>query len=110
MCDALGNVAEFATSNIWLVRDGVAVTPAANGSFLAGVTRRRMIELLRADGIPVEERTVRPEELELADEIFNTGNYGKVKPIIRYEDRDLQPGPVYRRARDLYWDFAHSKR
>ncbi|MCZ6589399.1 MAG: branched-chain amino acid aminotransferase [Alphaproteobacteria bacterium] len=110
MRDGLGHVAEFATSNIWIVKDGVAITPVPNGSFLNGITRQRLIELMRADGMPVVERTVRVEELLEADEIFNTGNYGKVQPVTRYEDRDLQPGPVYQRTRELYWDFAHAKR
>jgi len=110
MRDALGHIAEFASANIWIVRDGVAITPVPNGSFLNGITRQRMIELLRAAGIHVVERTVGVDELLVADEIFNTGNYGKVQPVIRYEDRELQPGPIYRRARELYWDFAHSRR
>lgn len=110
MLDALGHVAEFATSNIWIVRDGTAITPVANGSFLAGITRRRLIDLLRADGIPAVEKTVDIEEVRTADEIFSSGNFGKVQPVIRFETRDLQPGPVYRRARELYWDFAHSRR
>ncbi|MBO6782180.1 MAG: branched-chain amino acid aminotransferase [Alphaproteobacteria bacterium] len=109
MCDALGHVAEFATSNIWIVKDGVAITPVPNGSFLNGITRQRLIGLMRADGIAVEERTVTVRDVEDADEIFNSGNYGKVQPVTRFEDRKLQPGPVYRRARELYWDFAHSR-
>ncbi|MEK9660526.1 MAG: branched-chain amino acid aminotransferase, partial [Alphaproteobacteria bacterium] len=109
MLDALGHVAEFATSNVWIVRDGVAITPIANGSFLAGITRRRLIELLRNDGIEVVEKTVDIDEVRTAEEIFSSGNYGKVQPVIRFEERDLQPGPVYRRARELYWDFAHSR-
>jgi len=43
-----------------------------------------------------------------ADEVFTTGNYIKVLPITRVETRDLQPGPIYRQARELYWDWAHS--
>lgn len=109
MCDSLGHVAEFATSNIWLARDGVAITPIPNGSLLNGITRQRLIALLRADGIEVQERTVEVRELYEADEIFNSGNYGKVQPVTRFEDRKLQPGPIYRRARELYWDFAHSR-
>ena len=107
--DALGNVAEFATSNLFLVKDGVCVTPYPNGTFLNGVTRQRVIGLLRAEGVEVEERVVRVEDLAAADEIFSTGNYSKVMPLTRFEDRDLQPGPVFRRARELYWDFAHSR-
>ncbi len=109
MCDSLGHVAEFATSNIWIARDGVAVTPVPNGSFLNGITRQRLIGLLRDDGIEVEERTIEPAELLVADEIFNSGNYGKVQPVTKFEDRELQPGPIYRRARELYWDFAHTR-
>ena len=43
-----------------------------------------------------------------ADEIFVVGNFGKVTPVSRIESRDLQPGPFFRRARELYWEFAHS--
>jgi branched-chain amino acid aminotransferase len=43
-----------------------------------------------------------------ADEIFSTGNHSKVVPVVRIEDRDLQPGPVAKRARELYWEWAHS--
>jgi len=108
ICDPDGNIAEFATSNMFFVKDGVVTTPKANGTFLAGVTRRRVLKLLAADGHQVETRVVEPAELDDADEIFNSGNYGKLQPIIRYNDRDLQPGPVFQRAREMYWDFAHS--
>ena len=106
--DGNGNVAEFATANLFLVRDGVAVTPAANGTFLSGITRWRVIQLLREAGIAVEERRVTFAEVLEADELFSTGNYGKVLPCIRVEDRHLQPGPVGRMARRLYFDWAHS--
>lgn len=109
MLDTLGHVAEFATANIWIVRDGVAITPVPNGSFLNGITRQRLLGLMRDEGIEVQERTVTVSELHAADEIFNSGNYGKVQPVTKFEDRVLEPGPIYRRARELYWDFAHSK-
>jgi len=53
----------------------------------------------------VEERSVRPEELATATEIFNTGNFGKVTPCVRYEEHALPVGPVATRARDLYFAF-----
>lgn len=109
MLDLLGHVAEFATSNIWIVRDGVAITPIPNGSFLNGITRQRLIGLMRDDGIAVEERTVTIDEVRAADEVFSCGNYGKVMPVIKFEERDLEPGPVYRRARALYWAFSHAQ-
>ncbi|MCS0501041.1 branched-chain amino acid aminotransferase [Ancylobacter mangrovi] len=107
LCDMLGNVAELATANVFMVKDGVAFTPAANGTFLAGITRTRTIALMRQAGIEVVEGSLRWEDFRAADELFTTGNYSKVAPITRIEDRDLQPGPVYRKARELYWDYAH---
>ena len=107
--DMLGNVAETASSNVFLVRDGQVVTPAANGTFLAGITRARTIQLLRDQGIEVVERTVSVREFKEADEVFSTGNHSKVVPVIRIEDRHMQPGPIAKKARELYWDFAHSK-
>jgi branched-chain amino acid aminotransferase len=107
LMDMLGNVAELATANVFLVKDGTVETPAPNGTFLDGVTRRRVIQLLRKRGVEVVETTLRYEDFSGADEIFSTGNFGKVLPVIKIDDRDLQPGPLYRRARDSYWEFAH---
>ncbi|RDJ23788.1 branched-chain amino acid aminotransferase [Bosea caraganae] len=107
--DMLGNVAETGTSNIFLAKDGVVKTPAPNGTFLNGITRQRVIGLLRQDGVTVEETSLRYQDFEQADEIFSSGNYSKVMPISRIDSRELQPGPMFRKARELYMDFAHSK-
>lgn len=109
MLDPANNVAEFATSNLFLVTaEGAVVTPALNGTFLAGITRARVIALLGEAGIAVEERTVAPAELDSAAEIFSTGNYGKVTACTRYEGRTLEAGPVAARARALYLDFVET--
>lgn len=108
--DPNGNVAELATANLWIAKDGVAITPVCNGTFLNGITRQRVMALLRADGIAVEEATLTAADILGADEVFTTGNYGKVLPITRVEDKRFAAGPVYRRARELYWDFAGSER
>lgn len=107
LCDMLGNVAELATANIFLAKDGVAFTPAPNGTFLSGITRTRSIGLLREAGVEVVETALRWDDFRNADEVFTTGNYSKVAPITRVEERELQPGPIFRKARKLYWDFAH---
>lgn len=104
--DANGNVAEFGTANLWIARDGVAMTPAWNGTFLKGVTRQRVKQLLESAGVEVVETALTVKDLLEADEIFSSGNYGKVMPLTRFESRDLNPGPVYRRARELYFEFA----
>ena len=106
MLDPNGNVAELASANIWIVKDGVALTPVPNGTFLNGVTKQRVLRLFEADGVPVVEKTITFDEVLEADEVFTTGNYAKVLPITKVEDRDLQPGPITRQARDLYWDYA----
>lgn len=108
VCDLLGNVAEFATSNIFMAKDGVVFTPVSNGTFLAGITRQRVIGLLQGRGVEVVEKTLTYQEFQAADEIFSTGNYSKVVPVTRIDDRPLQPGPIYSKARQLYWEFAHS--
>ncbi len=107
MLDPDGNVAELATANIWIGRDGIAHTPTPNGTFLNGITRQRVASLLGEAGIEVRERTITWDEVTQADEVFTTGNLSKVLPITRVEDRELQPGPLFRRARELYWDYAH---
>ncbi|MCF8475638.1 MAG: branched-chain amino acid aminotransferase [Pseudolabrys sp.] len=107
MRDALGNVAEFASANLFMVRDGVVFTPAPNGTFLNGITRQRVIGLLRGDGVEVVETLLTYKDIESADEIFSCGNYAKVSPVNRVDGRSLQPGPLYRRARELYWAYAH---
>lgn len=106
MLDGLSHVAELATANIFMVRDGVVSTPAANGTFLDGITRLRIMQLLRDDGLRVEERSIGYPELKAADELFATGNYSKVMPIARIDERELQPGPVAARARALYFAWA----
>lgn len=106
--DHEGNVAETASTNIFAVRGGEVYTPRPNGTFLNGITRQRIIGLMRADGISVHETTMTIEDFHAAEEIFMTGNASKTMPVIRFEDAKLQYGPVARRARDLYWDYATS--
>ena len=106
--DLLGNVAELATANIFIGKDSVVFTPAPNGAFLNGITRQRVTKLLRDAGISVVETTLSYRDIQTADEIFSSGNYSKVMPINRIEDRSLQPGPLYRKARELYWEYAHA--
>ncbi len=106
--DVDGHVAETASTNVFLVRDGEVWTPVPNGMFLNGLTRQRVIALLRQDGVAVHEASLTVDDFGTADEIFVTGNIAKVMPVARLEDRILPPGPIAARARQLYWDYAHS--
>lgn len=105
--DFLGNVAELTTANVFMAKDGVVYTPEANSSFLNGITRQRVIGLLRAQGVTVVEKSLTYADFEQADEIFQSGNYSKVLPITRIDGRDLQPGPFFAKAREAYWAFSH---
>ena len=106
-CDVLGNVAETATSNIFMAKDGVVYTPIPNGTFLNGITRQRMIKLLRDAGENVVEKILRIEDFREADEIFSTGNYSKLAHITAFDDREFEYGPFAKQARELYWQWAH---
>jgi branched-chain amino acid aminotransferase len=106
--DMLGNVAELATANVFMARGGEVFTPVPNGTFLNGITRQRVMGLLRHAGVTVHEVTLSVQDFREADEIFSTGNMNKVMPVIAFDDRNFQFGPIARKARSLYWDWAHS--
>ncbi|MFZ8970663.1 MAG: aminotransferase class IV, partial [Paracoccaceae bacterium] len=106
VADAMGNVAETATSNIFMVKDGEVFTPIANGTFLAGITRARHISNLSEAGLKVHQKVLSFQDFEEADEIFMSGNMNKVTPVTAFEDRQYQVGPIAQKARSLYWDWA----
>ena len=81
VADALGNLAESATANVFLVKDGVVFTPVPNGTFLAGITRARHIANLRVDGVEVRETVLTFEDAHAADEVFLSGNFAKVTSV-----------------------------
>ena len=109
VCDALGNVVETATANIFMVKDGEYLTPIPNGTFLNGITRQRVMKLLREQGETVREVVLKIEDFRNADEIFITGNYPKVMPVIAFDEQKYEYGPKGQLARKLYWDWAHSE-
>jgi branched-chain amino acid aminotransferase len=108
VCDTLGNVAELATSNVFMARGGEVFTPVPNGTFLNGITRQRVIGLLREAGVRVYETTLTVEDFREAEEIFSTGNMSKVVPIVAFDDKTLPSGPLATKARALYWEWAHA--
>jgi branched-chain amino acid aminotransferase len=106
--DANGNVAELATANVFMARGGDLFTPVPNGTFLDGITRQRVIGLMRQAGVAVHEVTLTIEDFRQADEIFSTGNISKVVPVIGFDDKVLDFGPLAKKARALYWQWAHA--
>ncbi|MEM6636620.1 MAG: branched-chain amino acid aminotransferase [Pseudomonadota bacterium] len=110
VADAAGNVAETATANIFMVRDGEIMTPIANGTFLAGITRARHIENATAEGMTVKQTVLSFDDFKTADEVFTTGNMSKIGAVTEFDGTHYQVGPVTRRLRELYWDWALSGR
>lgn len=108
VADIMGNVAESATANVFMVKDGEVFTPIPNGTFLAGITRARHISNLKQDGVKVHETVLSFADFHDADEVFMSGNMAKVTSIAALDDTRYQAGPVTRRVRDMYWDWAHS--
>ncbi|PIB26123.1 branched chain amino acid aminotransferase [Amylibacter kogurei] len=107
--DSQDNVAETASTNVFMIRDGEVFTPIPNGTFLNGLNRQRVIKLLRADGVTVHETKLTLKDFDEADEMFCTGNIAKVMPVAKYQDRVMPDCPIAMRARELYFDFSHSK-
>ncbi len=105
MCNG-GAVAEGATSNVFMVCAGEAHTPSVMTGLLAGITRQTVIDLLRDRlGIPVHERTISPDQLREADEVFLTSSVRGVMPVTTLDGTVVgtgQRGPVTRRVGDAY--------
>jgi branched-chain amino acid aminotransferase len=114
VADAIGNVAETASANVFMVKDDEIFTPVPNGTFLAGITRARHMENMRADGLKVHESVLSFEDFHAADEIFLSGNMMKVTPIKAFDDTNYQVGgkgnPVTQRVREMYWDWAATQK
>lgn len=108
VADALGNVAETASANVFMTRDGEVFTPTPNGTFLAGITRARHIKNLREDGVNVHETVLSFDDFRAADEVFMSGNMMKVTPVTEFDGTHYQQGPITKRVREMYWDWAIS--
>jgi branched-chain amino acid aminotransferase len=104
LSDAQGNVVEGPGFNIFCVKDGALVTPKEG--VLEGISRRTVIEIARALGVPVELRALPAGELRGADEAFLTSSGGGVLPVTRVDDQVLGSGrPLTQRLHAVYWDL-----
>ena len=92
--DGRGFVSEGSAENIFMVRSGVLITPPVTASVLEGITRRSIIEIARAEGIPVLERDIARAELYIADELFFTGTGAQVAWISEVDRRTIRDGTI----------------
>ncbi len=92
LLDGQGHVCELSAANIFLVRNGVLITPSTTSDILEGINRKTIITLARENGIAVEERTVDLTELYIADEAFVCGTSAFVAPIVEVDARKIGDG------------------
>jgi branched-chain amino acid aminotransferase len=94
-----GELAECTQSNLFIVKDGVALTPPIDAGLLPGITREFTFEIGVESGIPVREAVLHDEDLFGADEAFLTSSTRELVPIVRVDERKIgagTPGPVTR--------------
>ncbi|MGZ8437830.1 MAG: branched-chain amino acid transaminase [Candidatus Limnocylindrales bacterium] len=109
---ASGHVNEASAANLFIVRDGVALTPPVSDDLLEGVTRKGLMELLANEGIPVQERSIDRSERYVADEVFLCGTGVQVSPVIEVDHRPVGSGaigPIGRLVRDRYFDAVRGR-
>ena len=92
LANTKGHIAEAATSNIFLVRKGVLITPSLLAGILPGITRATVIGIARKLGLPVREKAVTHGELVSADEVFLTNSLAEVLPVTRVDGRCIGKG------------------
>jgi branched-chain amino acid aminotransferase len=103
MLDEHGHVAEGSGENVFLVRDGVLLTPYPADGVLEGITRDTVFKIAVSEGIEARERTLSRSDLVLADELFFTGTAAEIVPIREVDDHPIgEPGPVTRRVQERY--------
>jgi branched-chain amino acid aminotransferase len=90
--DARGHVTEGTVSNIFIVRDGILITPAVSEDLLEGITRASILTIARDAGLQVQERTLDRTELYIADEAFLCGSSAHVVPILSVDKRPIKSG------------------
>jgi branched-chain amino acid aminotransferase len=113
MCNLEGRLVEGTTSNLFVVKNGAALTPILSDGLLDGITRRRVMELGRAAGLALAEAPLSPDDLLGADEAFLTSSIRGVLPVVRADGKILgsgTPGPFTRRVMSLYEEFLASHR
>jgi branched-chain amino acid aminotransferase len=107
-----GHVNEASAANLFVVRDGVALTPPVNDDLLEGVTRKAMMELLRNEKIPVQERSIDRSELYVADELFLCGTGVQISPVTEIDHRPVgsgEIGPITSLVRERYFDAVRGR-
>jgi len=101
-----GHASEASAANMFVVRDGILLTPPVNDDILEGVTRRAVLELAEVFGIPVETRSIDRSEIYVADEMFLCGTGVQLSPVIELDHRPINGGaigPITKQLHEAYF-------
>jgi branched-chain amino acid aminotransferase len=112
LLDSHGNVCEGSGENVFVVDDGVVLTPPQTASILDGISRHSVITIARDLGIEVRERDIARAELYLADEVFLSGTAAEIVPVREIDDHtigDGRPGPVTQQVQKIFSDALHGR-
>ncbi len=107
--DREGHVIEGSAENIFIIRDGVLITPPVSDDILEGITRRTVLQIAKDEGIEVCERSIDRTELYFADEIFLSGTGAKVSPVTQVDHvkiGDGSIGPIGSKIQDIYFKLV----
>jgi branched-chain amino acid aminotransferase len=107
-----GHVNEASAANVFVVRDGVMLTPPVSDDLLEGVTRKAIFEILANEGIPLEVRSIDRSELYVADEMLLCGTGVQISPVIEVDHRPVGAGtigPIGRLIRERYFDAVRGR-
>ncbi len=107
-----GHASEGSAENLFIIRDGVLITPPVTDDILEGVTRAGIMEMARDMGIPVVERAIDRTELYIADEVFLCGTGAQLSPVIEVDRRKVGSGaigPLTGRLKDQYFDIVRGR-
>jgi branched-chain amino acid aminotransferase len=111
--DQNGHISEGTAMNVFMVRDGVLITPPVWDNILEGITRRSVIELAQNElGLKVMERSIDRTEAMICDEMFLTGTAAQVTVVTRVDHRpvgDGKMGPITAQLRSLFSDAVHGR-
>lgn len=107
-----GHASEASAANMFVVREGVLLTPPVSDDILEGVTRKAVFELAVSQGVKIEVRSIDRSEIYVADEMFLCGTGVQISPVIELDHRPVGSGavgPITRRIRDAYFDAVRGR-
>jgi branched-chain amino acid aminotransferase len=111
--DSNGHVSEGSAMNIFMIRDGVVITPPVTDNILEGITRRSVIELARNEmGLEVVERSIDRTEVFIAEEMFMTGTAAQIVSVTKIDHRPVgigKMGPITTKLREMFDDIVRAK-